>query len=220
MSDRIRFYLRSSARNFANWLEKHYGHLQIPRHAECWLRSYFDVTPPHAWIQLVAFYRSDPDDERRSGWTPFDPAQGIHFDVCEIGTEYDSRLEVEAECIASSLPLRPFFRDLLADIAAAWPEASAAIGAALDTLGGDASDAAPALALDRTDPPDKPWEQIPDKAWYRHAVRLAHQGYSAPQIAGQIGRVTAATVRNRLSLLRKEYGPEIVPLLPRPGRSW
>ena len=56
-----------------------------------------------------------------------------------------------------------------------------------------------------------PWEQIHDDLWDRTALKMWHEGYSNREI-GESVNVSPATVTNRLSELRKQYGLEIVPL--------
>jgi len=70
-------------------------------------------------------------------------------------------------------------------------------------------------------PPEaKPWLQIPDVGWDRIAVRLVHQGYSSAEIARKIEKgIVPKTVENRLSALRAQYGPEIVPYRKKPTRN-
>lgn len=64
------------------------------------------------------------------------------------------------------------------------------------------------------------WLQIPDVGWDRIAVRLVHQGYSSAEIARKIEKgIVPKTVENRLSALRAQYGPEIVPYRKRPARN-
>jgi hypothetical protein len=70
--------------------------------------------------------------------------------------------------------------------------------------------AEPAQAKRDEDAP-KPWEVIPDVGWNRRAVELWHTGYKAGEIAAMIGNLTAKTVYNRLSDLRRIYGTEVVP---------
>jgi hypothetical protein len=68
----------------------------------------------------------------------------------------------------------------------------------------------------------KPWEIIPDVGWNRKAVELWHAGYKAGEIAAKIGNLTAKTVYNRLSDLRRIYGTDVVPerrAKSRPGRK-
>lgn len=55
-----------------------------------------------------------------------------------------------------------------------------------------------------------PWEKIPDHLWDRVAVRLWWEGHLAKEIANAV-RTTPERVTNRLSELRRQYGPEIVP---------
>lgn len=54
-----------------------------------------------------------------------------------------------------------------------------------------------------------PWEQIPDKAWDREALRLFYEGLSTPDISKRLN-ITSSRISNRLTELRKDY-PEIVP---------
>lgn len=56
----------------------------------------------------------------------------------------------------------------------------------------------------------EPWNEIPDLKWDRQALQLWWKGYDAPQISARL-HVSAKTVRNRLSELRKIYSEEIVP---------
>jgi hypothetical protein len=64
------------------------------------------------------------------------------------------------------------------------------------------------------------WEQIPDKAWHREALRLWHEGYRKPTIAQKLSGsgVTAKTIENVFSELRTIYGEAIVPRKQPPKR--
>lgn len=77
-----------------------------------------------------------------------------------------------------------------------------------------------AQKLEGVTPEVKPWLQIPDVGWDRMAVRLVHQGYSSAEIARKIEKgIVPKTVENRLSALRAQYGPEIVPYRKKPTRN-
>jgi hypothetical protein len=49
------------------------------------------------------------------------------------------------------------------------------------------------------------WEKIADYKWDRLAVRMLYEGYTSPEIASKIGDLSAKTVDNRLSVLRRQY---------------
>jgi hypothetical protein len=55
-----------------------------------------------------------------------------------------------------------------------------------------------------------PWEQIPDKLWYRKALQMWHEGLSVPQIGARLN-IPNQTIYNRLAELRNQYGETIVP---------
>jgi hypothetical protein len=57
---------------------------------------------------------------------------------------------------------------------------------------------------------DNPWELIPDHLWDRHALRLWWEGLTCPEIGRRLSQAPK-TVRNRLTMLRKQYGTDIVP---------
>jgi hypothetical protein len=51
---------------------------------------------------------------------------------------------------------------------------------------------------------------IPDHLWDRQALRLWWEGLTCPEIGRRLSQAPK-TVRNRLTLLRKEYGTDVVP---------
>ena len=55
------------------------------------------------------------------------------------------------------------------------------------------------------------WELVPNKKWYRQALKLWHEGLTAAQISKRLG-ISTGRIYNLFSNLRKEYGDEIVPL--------
>ncbi|GIK39545.1 MAG: hypothetical protein BroJett011_33780 [Chloroflexota bacterium] len=58
----------------------------------------------------------------------------------------------------------------------------------------------------------KPWNKISDYRWDRSAVELWWTGHTYAEIASKVDKtITAKTVMNRVSLLRKQYGEEVVP---------
>jgi hypothetical protein len=59
-------------------------------------------------------------------------------------------------------------------------------------------------------PTGRPWELIPDHLWERQALRLWWEGLTCPEIGRRLSQAPK-TVRNRLTLLRKEYGTDVVP---------
>jgi hypothetical protein len=59
-------------------------------------------------------------------------------------------------------------------------------------------------------PEDDPWELIPDHLWDRQALRLWWEGLTCPEIGRRLSQAPK-TVRNRLTLLRKAYGTDVVP---------
>ena len=59
-------------------------------------------------------------------------------------------------------------------------------------------------------PAGDPWELVPDHLWDRQALRLWWDGLTCPEIGRRLSQAPK-TVRNRLTMLRKEYGTEIVP---------
>ena len=74
---------------------------------------------------------------------------------------------------------------------------------------------APITAFSDEDNEIKPWEMIPENPRNdnrdREMVRMVHEGfYTGGQIAAKLN-IAEQTLRNRLSALRTEYGPEIVP---------
>src|SRR5690242_19256521 len=63
-------------------------------------------------------------------------------------------------------------------------------------------------------PQDRPaWEQITDHGWDREALQLWWAGDTYPEIGEQL-RKAPKTVRNRLSVLRKIYGTDLIPKNP------
>ncbi len=56
----------------------------------------------------------------------------------------------------------------------------------------------------------KPWEKIPDVGWYREAVRLWRENFSAREIGSKLCK-DEQTIRNKIAELRGLYGEEIVP---------
>jgi hypothetical protein len=65
---------------------------------------------------------------------------------------------------------------------------------------------------------ETPWEQIPDHRYYRKMVEYWWARYTAEEI-GRILDREPGTIRNRLTLLRHEYGEEVVPYKRPPDRS-
>ena len=67
---------------------------------------------------------------------------------------------------------------------------------------------------EKTEParsPDyKPWTQVADHGWDRHALELWWQGLTVPEIAGRL-HLGEKTIRNRLTAMRKIYGENVVP---------
>jgi len=57
---------------------------------------------------------------------------------------------------------------------------------------------------------DKPWERIPEKGWDRMALKLWHEGYEAKDIGLQLNK-KGKTITNRMCVLRKRHGEEVVP---------
>ena len=56
------------------------------------------------------------------------------------------------------------------------------------------------------------WERIPDYRWDRQALKYWWDGFTAAVIAQKIGgNLSTKTVTNRISILRQEYGTNIVP---------
>jgi hypothetical protein len=56
----------------------------------------------------------------------------------------------------------------------------------------------------------KPWMKIDDVGWDRRALELWWRGYTVPEIADRLSK-RPKTIGNRLSSLRRTYGPDIVP---------
>ena len=54
------------------------------------------------------------------------------------------------------------------------------------------------------------WERIPNKKWYRKALKLWHENLTAKIIASRLG-ISEGRIYNLFSNLRKKYGDEIVP---------
>jgi hypothetical protein len=73
------------------------------------------------------------------------------------------------------------------------------------------ADAQRTTQAERAEATSKPWENIPEVGWNRRAVELWHAGYKAREIAAKIGNLTAKTVYNRFSDLRRIYGTQVVP---------
>jgi hypothetical protein len=65
-------------------------------------------------------------------------------------------------------------------------------------------------------PSRQPWHQVPEHLWDRRALELWWAGHSHKEIGQQLSQAPK-TIRNRLAQLRKEFGPQIVPL--RHGRD-
>jgi hypothetical protein len=65
---------------------------------------------------------------------------------------------------------------------------------------------------------ESPWEQIPDHRYYRKMVEYWWARYTAEEI-GRILDREPGTIRNRLTLLRHEYGKEVVPYKRPPSKS-
>jgi len=57
---------------------------------------------------------------------------------------------------------------------------------------------------------NKPWLRVPDVGWHRQALELWWTGYTIPEIAKKIS-FDGKTIRNMFSLLRKQFGHEVVP---------
>jgi hypothetical protein len=55
-----------------------------------------------------------------------------------------------------------------------------------------------------------PWEKIPDRNWDRKAVELWWKGYENSEISKRV-MVEARSVTNRISILRQNFGTDIVP---------
>jgi len=66
-------------------------------------------------------------------------------------------------------------------------------------------------------PTDKPWELIPDHLWDRRALKLWWEGLTCPEIGERLSQAPK-TIRNRLTQLRKAYGPAVVPFNRRRDR--
>jgi len=54
------------------------------------------------------------------------------------------------------------------------------------------------------------WSMIPDKGWDRECLRLWHRGLTCKDIGNRLKK-TDKTIRNRLNLLRKNFGEQAVP---------
>ncbi|MFQ5791398.1 MAG: hypothetical protein ACE5JI_13080 [Acidobacteriota bacterium] len=66
---------------------------------------------------------------------------------------------------------------------------------------------------------EQPWEQIPDYNWDHQALALWWAGYTCSEIGDKIAAADK-TVRNRLTLLRKEHGEEVVPTKKQLQERW
>ena len=63
-------------------------------------------------------------------------------------------------------------------------------------------------------PTDRPaWKQITDHGWDREALQLWWAGDTYPEIGEKLHKAPK-TVRNRLSVLRKIYGTDLIPKHP------
>ena len=58
---------------------------------------------------------------------------------------------------------------------------------------------------------EEPWQRLPEHLWDRQAVELWWAGHSHKEIGQQLSQAPK-TVRNRLTQLRKAFGPQVVPL--------
>jgi hypothetical protein len=117
--------------------------------------------------------------------------------------------------------IAPFTNDLVAFTYSRWPDTQ--------VLGPDKPDNRRSREPSRSwTLVDKPWEAVANVAWDRLLLMLWWQDEPAARIGERIG-VTAKTVINRLSELRKRYGVDLVPTetnrrarvrekLGRPGR--
>jgi DNA-binding CsgD family transcriptional regulator len=56
----------------------------------------------------------------------------------------------------------------------------------------------------------EPWLLIPDSGNNRQIVRLWNEHRTCKEISGRVGG-TEKTILNRINLLRKQFGPQIVP---------
>jgi len=56
----------------------------------------------------------------------------------------------------------------------------------------------------------QPWEKIPNHKWDRQALELWHQGHTCSEIGMRV-ETEGKTVLNRLSVLRRQFGTDIVP---------
>ncbi len=69
------------------------------------------------------------------------------------------------------------------------------------------------LSLDSVKPAgdvQEPWLLIPDSGNNRQIVRLWNEHWTCKEISSKVGG-TEKTILNRINLLRKQYGPQIVP---------
>ena len=82
----------------------------------------------------------------------------------------------------------------------------------------DAPAQAAAAAPQQPTPSRQPWHQVPEHLWDRKAVELWWAGHSQKEIGQELSQAPK-TVRNRLAQLRKEFGPQIVPLRHGRGNS-
>ena len=219
------FSLNTSALNFDVWLLSHYLKSEFPLENGPWR-----LQPPHPVgmpgghrLDVIAVPNPNTGQEARPDQILQAAELALRFDVVEIGTLLQARLEVVAVCFSYSLPLRVHFHGVLGAIAATWPEASADINKVRRKFAQEVGEEAARIPP----PPPRPralggppWLQVADHSWDRRAVELLHQDLSYGEIARRIGNdVTAKTVRNRLSVLRGAYGPTIVPPRQAPRNS-
>jgi len=155
--------------------------------------------------------------------------RSVIFDECEIIRFELDQLAPGTACLRiiyfeqTEESFGPFmvdyFREYLRQIVEAWPTAlaqlqqqsvgfeKAGIAAVLESLVTPSSG-------EQADATDNDTTQIPDHGYDREMLKLWRAGYTAPEISRKIavlGVPTAKTIRNRMSVLRKIYGKEVVP---------
>lgn len=131
MADRVIFCLNTSAYNFAQWLERHTGVEEFPTKRGRFVLQRARAggsfcKPDRVTIDSAYITPSRDDEQLEIGHYPV--VEAVHFSLTDIGTERDSRIEVDALCINSFPPIRAYFHDLLADIARTWSESAQPIG--------------------------------------------------------------------------------------------
>jgi hypothetical protein len=170
-------------------------------------------------VMAVSFHESAaptalgpvPSRKRQRSWTvrlhlpgPAYPYHHIRaFDLALTATRKSGKypLSFTLSCQGHLFPeVAAFGRDLAAWCRENWRAAPLGVEPPVADL------APPPGAMPASDP----WALIPDHLWDRQALRLWWAGLTCVEIGARISQAPK-TVRNRLTMLRKEYGTDVVP---------